>query len=137
MSIIFKWLRNLVKNMIPAILILVYCLIGKIFLLYNMQRVTSFLSGAYGAEGQQFFLTLTFFRVSLGLSHVFFSSSHSPPLFSFDQSPKKEYLFDRRLYRLQAKISEHAVCIWFLICTLFKNLLRKKPRFRLSSFLLS
>ena len=49
-------------------------------------------------EGQQYFLALT-----LGLGHFILS-----PL---DMSPENKYLFSRRLYKLQAKITGQAVSL--------------------------
>ena len=55
---------------------------------------------------KHFFLALTLFGVLLGLIHV---------LFSLDQGPKNKYLYSSgRLYKLQGKISRHAVPFVFL-----------------------
>ena len=62
--------------------------------MYYVQRVRLFSPGAYRAsarevEGQQFFLALTLFRVSVGLIHDLFFSPHSPPCSSLSTSVKK------------------------------------------------
>ena len=55
-----------------------------------------------------FYLALTLFRISLGLSQFLFFLTVSL-LFSLEQSTKNKYLSSRWLNKLQTKISEHAV----------------------------
>ena len=58
----------------------------------------------------KFFLALTLFRVSLGLSNFLFSFlTHPPRSFLSTRVQKNKYLSCRRLYKFQAKISGHAV----------------------------
>ena len=48
--------------------------------------------------------------VWLGLSHVLLSSPNSPPALLSRPESNNKYLFSRRLYKLLAKTSGHAVC---------------------------
>ena len=63
---------------------------------------------ARDVEGQQLFLSsnVALFRVSLDYSYVLFTT---PPIFSLAPSKKIKYRSSRLLYKLQAKISGHAV----------------------------
>ena len=79
----------------------------------TIQRVHFFSPGAYravcyrGGTFKDFFEALRLFRVSLGLSHVRFSSPHSPPLLS--KESKKQTNTSLADGSISPKISGHAV----------------------------
>ena len=68
----------------------------------------------------RFCLALMLFRVLLGLSHGLFSSPHSDPRSSISTRVQKSNtsLADGSIYKLQAKISGHAVALLLLILNL-------------------
>ena len=72
--------------------------------------------------GLQFCLALTLFRVSLGLSHVPFSSLHSPLALLSRPESKNKYLSSRRRCKLLTKISGHNFFRGMF------NILRRIPR---------
>ena len=63
---------------------------------------------------------------SLGLTNDLFPPPHSPPCSSLS-SPKNEYISGRRLYKLQAKISELTVAVVVNYSTLIEHLSIKMP----------